>query len=77
MVEAASHILVTGPDADEKCGQLRELIRRTVDFPAGVGLEEAFAKVGRFKPPRTMRKILMTHHPMNPKIKISTNRTCP
>ena len=40
-----SHILVSGPESDAKCMALKDLVRRKIDFPAGVGLAQAFAEV--------------------------------
>mmetsp|Transcript_21512 Transcript_21512/g.54052 ORF Transcript_21512/g.54052 Transcript_21512/m.54052 type:complete len:190 (-) Transcript_21512:91-660(-) len=41
----ASHILVKGQQSLEGCNDLKELVTASIDFPAGVGLEQAFKNV--------------------------------
>jgi peptidyl-prolyl cis-trans isomerase C len=41
----ASHILVKGPNSLEGCNDLKELIKATINYPAGYGLEDAFKDV--------------------------------
>eukprot|EP00286_Rhodomonas_abbreviata_P011963 CAMPEP_0181327198 /NCGR_PEP_ID=MMETSP1101-20121128/21954_1 /TAXON_ID=46948 /ORGANISM="Rhodomonas abbreviata, Strain Caron Lab Isolate" /LENGTH=189 /DNA_ID=CAMNT_0023435803 /DNA_START=78 /DNA_END=647 /DNA_ORIENTATION=+ len=41
----ASHILVTGPSCVSDCEEVKKMVMNSIDFPAGVGLEDAFAKV--------------------------------
>eukprot|EP00287_Rhodomonas_sp_CCMP768_P016737 CAMPEP_0202811640 /NCGR_PEP_ID=MMETSP1389-20130828/3456_1 /ASSEMBLY_ACC=CAM_ASM_000865 /TAXON_ID=302021 /ORGANISM="Rhodomonas sp., Strain CCMP768" /LENGTH=133 /DNA_ID=CAMNT_0049482823 /DNA_START=145 /DNA_END=546 /DNA_ORIENTATION=+ len=41
----ASHILVTGPDSNAVCEEAKQLVMKSIDIPAGVGLEAAFAEV--------------------------------
>lgn len=43
----ASHILVTGANSAADCEEAKKMVLRSIDIPAGVGLEGAFAEVAR------------------------------
>ena len=42
---SVSHILITGPESEKTCQELRQLILRGVNIPAGIGIADSFAKV--------------------------------